>query len=130
MVSKLHFPLLSLVLSFTTTSFVISPPGPELFHMTTMHDLLPLQSPLLSSTKFTISTLMFLGDFYTSTTSVASAVGQSVTTSSTDFSNKIFPTTPKAHSNSSEIFSYNFNLIFSEEIIQYSRTFALQVQTP
>jgi hypothetical protein len=35
---------------------------------------------------------------------------------------KIFPTTPKAHSNSSEIFSY------SEEIIQYSRTFAPQVQ--
>jgi hypothetical protein len=33
---------------------------------------------------------------------------------------KIFPTTPKAHSNSSEI--------FSEEIIQISRTFALQVQ--
>ncbi len=54
--------------------------------MTTMHDLLPLQSPLLSSTKFAISTLMFLGDFYTSTASVASAVGQSVTTSSTDFS--------------------------------------------
>jgi hypothetical protein len=54
--------------------------------MTTMHDLLPLQSPLLSSTKFTISTLMFLGDFYTITTSVASAIGQSVTTSSTDFS--------------------------------------------
>jgi hypothetical protein len=36
---------------------------------------------------------------------------------------KIFPTTPKAHSNSSEIFSYTFNLIFSEEIIQDSRTF-------
>jgi hypothetical protein len=41
---------------------------------------------------------------------------------------KIFPTTPKAHSNSSKIVSYNFNLIFREEIIQYSRTFALQVQ--
>jgi hypothetical protein len=36
---------------------------------------------------------------------------------------KIFPRTPKkkAHSNSSQIFSYD--LIFSEEIIQYSRTF-------
>jgi hypothetical protein len=35
---------------------------------------------------------------------------------------KIFPTTPKAHSNSSKNFSYNFNLIFSEKFIQYSRT--------
>jgi len=42
----------------------------------------------------------------------------------------IFPTTPKVHSNSSEIFRYDFNLIFSEEIIQYSRTFASQDQTP
>jgi hypothetical protein len=42
---------------------------------------------------------------------------------------KIFLTTPKAHFTSSKIFSYDFNLIFSEEIIQYSRTFALQVQT-
>ncbi len=42
---------------------------------------------------------------------------------------KIFPTTPKAHYNSSENFQARFNLIFSEEIIQYSRTFALQVQT-
>jgi hypothetical protein len=33
---------------------------------------------------------------------------------------KIFPTTPKAHSNSSKI--------FSEKSIQYSRTFALKVQ--
>jgi hypothetical protein len=41
---------------------------------------------------------------------------------------KIFPTTPKAHANCSEIFNYDFNLIFSEEIIQYSRTFALQVR--
>jgi hypothetical protein len=40
---------------------------------------------------------------------------------------KIFPTTPKAHPNSSEIFSY---LTFREEIIQYSKTFAPQVQTP
>ncbi len=39
---------------------------------------------------------------------------------------KIFPSTPNAHFKSSEIFSY---LIFSEEIIQYSRTFAPQVQT-
>ncbi len=38
--------------------------------------------------------------------------------------------TPKAHSKSSEIFRLQFNLIFSEEIIQYSRTFAPQVQTP
>jgi hypothetical protein len=47
-------------------------------------------------------------------------------------SSKIFPTTPKAHSNSSEIFSYDliwFDLIFSEEIIRYSKTFAPQVQT-
>jgi len=42
---------------------------------------------------------------------------------------KIFPRTPKAHSNSFEIFRYHFNLIFSEEIIQYSKTFASQVQT-
>jgi hypothetical protein len=41
---------------------------------------------------------------------------------------KTFPRTPKAHSNSSKNFSYD--LIFSEEIIQYSRTFAPQVQTP
>jgi hypothetical protein len=37
---------------------------------------------------------------------------------------KVFPTTPKAHSNSSEDFGYDFNLVFSEEIIQYSKTFA------
>ncbi len=43
-------------------------------------------------------------------------------------SSRSFQTTPKAHSNSSKIFKYNFNLIFSEEIIQYSRTFASQVQ--
>jgi hypothetical protein len=37
--------------------------------------------------------------------------------------------TPKAHSNSFEIFSYYLIFIFSEEIIQYSTTFAaLQVQ--
>jgi len=43
---------------------------------------------------------------------------------------KIFPTTPKAHSNSSDIFSYPLILlIFSEEIIQNSRTFAPQDQT-
>jgi hypothetical protein len=41
----------------------------------------------------------------------------------------MFPTTPKAHSNSSKIFSYDFNLFFNEKIIQYSRTFASQVQT-
>jgi len=44
---------------------------------------------------------------------------------------KIFSRTPKAHSNSSEIFNYYlilFHFIFSEEIIQYSRTFALPVQ--
>ncbi len=34
-----------------------------------------------------------------------------------------FPTTPKAHSNSSQIFQLWFNLIFSEKIIQYSRNF-------
>jgi hypothetical protein len=39
---------------------------------------------------------------------------------------QIFPTTPKAHLNSSEVFSYD--LISSEKIIQYSRTFAPQVQ--
>jgi hypothetical protein len=43
---------------------------------------------------------------------------------------KIFPTTPKAHSNSSETFKLQFNLSFNEEIIQYSKTFASQVQTP
>jgi len=82
-------------------------------------------------------------------TSVACAVGPIVSTSSTDF----FPSktwffwnlfefsvaeiTLKsislAHSNSSEIFSYDFILfyfIFSEEFIQYSRTLApSQVQT-
>ncbi len=41
----------------------------------------------------------------------------------------IFPTTPKAHSNSSKKFQLRFNLIFNEKIIQYSRTFAPQVQT-
>jgi hypothetical protein len=41
---------------------------------------------------------------------------------------KIFPTAPKAHTDSSETFSHN--LIFSEKIIQYSRSFAPQVQTP
>jgi hypothetical protein len=41
----------------------------------------------------------------------------------------IIPTTPKAHSNSSEIFSQlRINLISSEDIIQYARTFAPQVQ--
>ncbi len=40
----------------------------------------------------------------------------------------MFPTTPKAHSNPSENFSYYLNLIFSEKIIQYWRTFAPQVQ--
>jgi hypothetical protein len=39
---------------------------------------------------------------------------------------QIFPTTPKAHLILSEVFSYD--LIFSEKIIQYSRTFAPQVQ--
>jgi hypothetical protein len=43
---------------------------------------------------------------------------------------KIFPTTPKAHSNSSKNFSYDFILIFNEEIIQYSKTSTPQVQTP
>jgi hypothetical protein len=42
---------------------------------------------------------------------------------------KIFPTTPKAHSNSSKNFQLQLNWIFSEEIIQYSRAFAPQVQT-
>jgi hypothetical protein len=36
--------------------------------------------------------------------------------------------TPKAHSNSSKIFIYDFNLIFSQEFIQYLGTFAPQVQ--
>ncbi len=41
---------------------------------------------------------------------------------------KIFPTTPKAHNtNSSENSQLWINLICSEEIIQYSRTFAPQV---
>jgi hypothetical protein len=44
------------------------------------------------------------------------------------FSSSFFLTTPKAHSNSSN-FQVQFNLNFSEKIIQYSRTFALQVQT-
>jgi hypothetical protein len=43
---------------------------------------------------------------------------------------KIFPTTPKAHSNFSQIFSYDLFSFSGEEIIQYSRTFASQVQTP
>jgi hypothetical protein len=44
---------------------------------------------------------------------------------------KIFPATPpKVHSNFYQNFQLRFDLIFSEEIIQYSRTFALQVQTP
>jgi hypothetical protein len=39
---------------------------------------------------------------------------------------KIFPTTPKAHTNSSKFSAMIwFNLIFREEIIQYSKTFAL-----
>jgi hypothetical protein len=43
---------------------------------------------------------------------------------------KIFPTTPKAHTNSSKFPAMiSFNLIFSEEIIQYSKTFALEVET-
>jgi hypothetical protein len=42
---------------------------------------------------------------------------------------KIFQRTLKACSNSSEVFSYDFNLIFNEKIIQYSKTFAPQVQT-
>jgi hypothetical protein len=41
---------------------------------------------------------------------------------------KIFQTTPKAHSNSFEIFSYAL-IEFNEKIIQFSKTFALQVQT-
>ncbi len=47
---------------------------------------------------------------------------------------KTSPTTPKAHSNSSAIFSYNFNLIFSEKkIIQYFKNFctaSLNVMEP
>ncbi len=43
-------------------------------------------------------------------------------------SSRSFPVPPTAHSNSSEIFSYNFYLIFSEEILQYSKSFAPQVQ--
>jgi hypothetical protein len=42
---------------------------------------------------------------------------------------KIFPKTPKAHSNSFEIFSYDLVSFCSEKIIQYSRTFAPQVRT-
>ncbi len=37
---------------------------------------------------------------------------------------------PKAHSNSSEFFSYDLFQFSVEEIIQYSRTFAPQAQTP
>jgi hypothetical protein len=37
---------------------------------------------------------------------------------------KIFPSTPTAHSNTSKKIQLQFNLIFSEKIIQYSRTFA------
>jgi hypothetical protein len=36
----------------------------------------------------------------------------------------------ESESYSSEIFSYDLNLTSSEEFIQYSRTFAPQVQTP
>jgi len=43
-------------------------------------------------------------------------------------SSRSFPPTPKAHSNSSETFRYDLIQFFSEEIIQYSRTFAPQVQ--
>ncbi len=45
-------------------------------------------------------------------------------------SSRSFQQHQRAHTNSSETFSYNFNLIFSGEIIQYSRSFAPQVQTP
>jgi hypothetical protein len=39
-------------------------------------------------------------------------------------------TTTRRHiQNSSEIFQVRFNLIFSEEIVQYSRAFAPQLQT-
>ncbi len=44
----------------------------------------------------------------------------SIKSCSSDLSNK---QTLKAHSNSSQIFSFQFTLIFNEEIIQYSRTF-------
>jgi len=43
---------------------------------------------------------------------------------------KIFPTTPNCTFQFLWNFKLQFNLIFSEEIIQYSRTFAPQVQTP
>jgi hypothetical protein len=42
---------------------------------------------------------------------------------------KIFPATPKTHSQFLLNFQLRFNLIFGEEIIQYSRTFAREVQT-
>ncbi len=44
---------------------------------------------------------------------------------------KIFPTTPKKHIPIPRIFQlwFHFTLTFSEEIIQYSKTFALEVQT-
>jgi hypothetical protein len=42
---------------------------------------------------------------------------------------KIFPATPKTHSQFLPNFQLRFNLIFGEEIIQYSRTFAREVQT-
>jgi hypothetical protein len=42
---------------------------------------------------------------------------------------KMFPTTPKAQSNSYKKKELRFNLIFSEETIQYSRTVAPQVHT-
>ncbi len=74
-------------------------------------------------------------------TSVACAVDPSITTSLTDFSfqnlginsikscsSRSFPTTPKGTFQFLQNFQLRFNLIFSEEIIQYSRTFALQVQ--
>ncbi len=41
---------------------------------------------------------------------------------------EIFPTIPKAHPNSSCLILIWFNIIFNERIIQYSRTFTLQVQ--
>jgi hypothetical protein len=43
---------------------------------------------------------------------------------------KIFPTTPKVHSNSSENFSYDFIQFSVKKSFQYSRTFAPQVQMP
>jgi hypothetical protein len=42
---------------------------------------------------------------------------------------KIFPTTPKGTFQFLQNFQLRFHLVFSEEIIQYSRTFAPQVQT-